>query len=212
MPRSYITDLTHFLDEEGQPADGPAGKLFRYLSHIVESGSVMETGEGGKIGLCCANPSQRKRCRAQLFAGRASADSVEWQCAGCGEHGIVSNWSGMECDLGKLRVTPSSEHCEATLQLQEVDALRRLGRVPRPLRALLVGTIDVGEGYLMVLASHDELMGLRDVALAAADIARGADRRLLDRFAARVDAFRTTTADFFEPDDPTERGPTHPVN
>lgn len=212
MPRSYVTDLRHFLDEDGQPAPGPAGALRRYLGRIAESGSVMQIGEGGKIGLCCANPSQRKRCGGQLFVGRTAADSLEWQCTRCAENGLLSGWAKTQFDLGDLRAKGQDEHCDATLQFEELNALRRLAQVPRPLLALLAGTIDIDEGYLVVPTSHDELVALRDIALAAADTARREDRRLLDRFAARVDAFRTTMPEFLEPDDPDEDGPERLMN
>jgi hypothetical protein len=197
MPRCYITDITDLLDDRGRPVEGRAGRIARYLGLVVEAGSVMEEGQGGYIPMRCANPSRRRLCSSQLVAARPSQDTVEWECPGCGERGLITNWSGTGFDLQTAPgVKPANEYRDIIVPLDELDAMRRLGDVSRALRRLLVEAVDVDERYLVFLAGEDELTLLRESARLAADRARGDDRRLLDRFAARMDTFITTLPSF----------------
>jgi hypothetical protein len=202
VSRSYVTDITHLLDEHGRPVHGAAGSLARYLGLVVEAASVMIEGTGSYIPMRCANPARRKRCGEQLAAGIPSIGTIEWECPSCGECGLITGWSGTVYDL---RAAPKAEsrgeRCDVVVPLDELDAARRYCDVPPVLRRLLVEATGVGEDYLFFFAGHEHLLQLRDSARVAADSARGADRRLLDRLAARVDAFMTTLPEFVEGDE-----------
>jgi hypothetical protein len=202
MPRSYVTDLTHFLDHAGELVDGPAGKLAGYLGLVVESASMMKAGQGGYIPLRCAQPGRRRRCAVQLTAARVARDCVEWQCQACGDSGSITNWSGTRFDLGPAReLSLSDAQLDVIVPLDELDAMRRLGGGPRTLRQSLAEAIGIDDGYLFLPAGQAELTQLKQLSELAADEARGDDRRLLDRFAARMDAFITTLASFVEGDE-----------
>jgi hypothetical protein len=124
---------------------------------------------------------------------------VEWECPGCGERGLITNWVGTGFDL---RTAPgmkrANEYRDIIVPLDELDAMRRLGDGSPALRRLLVEAVDVDERYLVFLAGEDELLLLHESAQLAADRTRGEDRRLLDRFAARMDAFITTLPSFIQ--------------
>jgi hypothetical protein len=203
-PRTYVTDLTDLLDEGGRVVEGPAGKMARYLGLIVELGSVMAIGDGGTVSMPCSNPTRRKVCGALIAIGRSSGESIEWSCRRCGESGVIRNWSGSCFDIGRSRaMQPGPYTVNAVVRTTEVWAMRRLGGGVPALRRLLVEAVDFHDGYTMFTADHAELEALRDLAHEAATLARGPDRRLLDCFAARVDAFRTTLPDFIEPGAPS---------
>lgn len=199
VPRNYVTDLSHLLGPAGEPAAGSAGKLARYFGLVVEAGSIMKRGEGRYIPMRCSNPVRRKTCASQLIAARPEDGTVEWECPGCGERGSVSNWSGTSFDLGSVRpVRMVEESRDVVVPLDELDAMRRICVTSPGLRRLLVEAIGIGDDYLFFPASQDELVQLREYAQVGAEEAKGEDRRLLDRFAARMDAFITMLPEFTE--------------
>jgi hypothetical protein len=114
-------------------------------------------------------------------------------------NGVVHNWAGTRFDLSGLGAPKTEGAQDAVVRVGELFAMRRLGRGVPALRRLLVEVMDLGEGYLSFWAGFAQLEELRNLAQQAADTARGEDRRFLDRFAARMDAFRTTLPDFLEP-------------
>jgi len=197
VARYYVSDLTHFMDEQGRTVSGPLGKLGRYLGLIVESASLMKEGHSDYIPLRCGNPVRRKRCNGQLTAGHASRDSVEWACPLCGEAGHLINWSGSEYDLGPARDPLAYEdHTEVLVPLDELDAMRRSGRGSRSLRQLMAEAIRISDRQCFFLAHNRDLTRLKEYAQLAANATRGEDRRLLDRFSARMDALVTTFSAF----------------
>lgn len=197
VPRYYVSDLTHFVDDQGRAVAGALGKLGRYLGLIVESASLMKEGHVGFIPLRCGNPVRRKRCNGQLTAGRAARDCVEWACPACGEAGQITNWANTEFDLGPASGPQAYEgQAEVLVPLDELHAMRRTGRGSRLLRQLMAEAIRVSDQHCFFLAHDRELMRLKELATVASNVARGDDRRLLDRFAARIDALVTTLASF----------------
>jgi hypothetical protein len=197
VARYYVSDLTHFVDDQGRAVSGPLGKLGRYLGLIVESASLMKEGHTDYIPLLCGNPVRRKRCTGQLTAGHAARDSVEWACPLCGEAGHLTNWSGSEFDLGPAREALAYDgQTEVLVPLDELDAMRRSGRGSRSLRQLMAEAIRVSDRHCFFLAQTRELTRLKEYAAIASDVGRGEDRRLLDRFGARMDALVTTFASF----------------
>lgn len=197
VSRYYVSDLIHFVDDQGRAVAGPLGKLGRYLGLIVEAASQMKEGHVGHIPVRCGNPVRRKRCNGQLTAGRAARESIEWACPSCGEAGQINNWAGTEFDLG-----PALEHVayegqlEVLVPLDELHAMRRSGRGTRSMRQMMAGAIRVSDQHCFFLAHDRELLRLKEYAMVASNVARGEDRRLLDRFAARLDALATTLASF----------------
>lgn len=197
MPRYYVSDLTHFVDDQGRAVSGALGKLGRYLGLIVESASLMKEGHVGYIPLRCGNPVRRKRCYGQLTAGRAARDCIEWACPTCGEAGQITNWANTEFDLSPATGPQAYEgQTEVLMPLDELNAMRRSGRGSRLLRQLLAEAIRVSDQHCFFLAHDRELLRLKELANIAGNVARGEDRRLLDRFGARIDAFVTTLASF----------------
>jgi hypothetical protein len=64
------------------------------------------------------------------------------------------------------------------------------------MRQLMAGAIRVSDQHCFFLGHERDLARLKEFATIASNVARGEDRRLLDRFAARLDALVTTLASF----------------
>ncbi|MBW2460221.1 MAG: hypothetical protein JRH11_01160 [Deltaproteobacteria bacterium] len=201
-PRSYTSDLSHFLDPDGHLVGGPAAKMASYLALIVEAGSVLEVGQGEAGAMPCSNPSRRKRCRGFVGVARSAADCIEWECFKCLENGTIRGWRHTLFDLGSSAPMERTDGTvEAAVFYEELWAMRRLtlGLIEPALRALLVRALAFRDGYVLFEADYDQLEGLADAAAEATGDARGLDRRFLDRFSARMDAFRTTLPLFTQP-------------
>lgn len=202
MPRTYVTDIQHLLDASGEPLPGAGGDMARYLGCIIEAGSVVPVGKGRLVPLRCANPSHRRRCGRQLGVAVPSAGTIEWECIGCRERGVITNWAGTGFDLSQVPMRePGDDQADLIAPLAELDAVLRWCDLARPLRRLLLNASGMGEEYLFVFADYPQLIALRDAASKAADCTIKDDRRILDRFTGRADALATTLSSFLEADD-----------
>jgi hypothetical protein len=93
MSGTYVTDVTHYLDETGELADmpAPARNLASFLMLLIdETTQAMRADDYGT----------RIRCRKAACTGsiRTSLTSVDgeifWHCPDCGHHGVIRNWQG----------------------------------------------------------------------------------------------------------------------
>ena len=100
---TWITDLTHFLDEDGQiaPADGPARRLAEHLTAIVAMASYPEIVIPAKYNVRCRRRPARKPCGGHIEADLdASTDEIMWWCTQCDDKGYIRNWKRSMWDLG----------------------------------------------------------------------------------------------------------------
>ena len=84
MSGTYVTDITHYLDEEGELLPSPARKLASFLVLIIDA-------------VTQGDFDTRIRCRADGCTGsiRASMnDEIAWVCPDCGHNGVIRNWQG----------------------------------------------------------------------------------------------------------------------
>ena len=84
MADTWITDLTHFLENGRLPRElpGPALRLVEYLGKIV------------------AGLPERRPCPGEI-EGHISPESnaIYWECLVCGDKGLISNWENTMWDL-----------------------------------------------------------------------------------------------------------------
>lgn len=91
---SYITDLRHFLDEEGEIPGimpQPARELASFLALVVDAvtGCFPERRQGIETEITCRTPG----CSGGIIGGLDALDEpVHWYCPACGENGTVSGW------------------------------------------------------------------------------------------------------------------------
>ena len=87
---TYITDITHFLNDNGEmPADLPheAASLASFLALIIDSTTETGSSEFDEIGLRC----RQVGCTGSILS-RLESDEIIWHCPICGHNGIISNW------------------------------------------------------------------------------------------------------------------------
>ena len=102
MGDTWITDLTHFLDEEGRigPTDGPARKLAEHFTAIVEMASRPELIVPPEHLVRCRRRPGRKPCIGHIEIDLDfENEDIIWWCTACDDHGFISNWKGSKRDL-----------------------------------------------------------------------------------------------------------------
>jgi len=100
MPRCYVTDLTHFLDDQGdivQDMPTEARQLASFLTLIVDAVTAGFPGEDGTM-------DTRIRCRSKGCRGsilgtlHEAASPIHWQCPVCHQEGVISHWQKSRWD------------------------------------------------------------------------------------------------------------------
>ena len=89
---TYVTDITHYLDETGELAQlpGPASKLASFLTLLIEAATCAPSaGEHGS-GIRCRTKACRGTIRTSLEPGH---DEISWHCQVCGHNGVIRNWN-----------------------------------------------------------------------------------------------------------------------
>jgi hypothetical protein len=89
---TYVTDITHYLDETGELArmPGPALKLASFLTLLIEAATgAPSAGEHGS-GIRCRTKACRGTIRTSVQQGH---DEISWHCQVCGHNGVIRNWS-----------------------------------------------------------------------------------------------------------------------
>jgi len=124
LGETWITDITHFLDESGLLPPGlpaPARNLVKHFSAIISAASTSQPGVAAATGVKCRRRPNRRPCGGEIVAA-IEPDSLEivWQCPVCDDRGLIQNWQGTSWDLseGELR--------KATLSKADVRKAQRL--------------------------------------------------------------------------------------
>lgn len=100
MNQTYVTDLTHFLDDHGEvPKEAPAHirQMASFLALIVDSvtSQIPETTSGIETGIRCRSTG----CQGLIVASVDDYESpVNWDCMECGDRGTISNWQTTKWD------------------------------------------------------------------------------------------------------------------
>jgi hypothetical protein len=102
MADTWITDFTHFLDEEGnlvsEPA--PAKVLAEYFAAIVFMASFPDVEYPPEYIVKCRRKPNRKPCLEEIVAFiDPHTEDVVWMCPKCQDKGIISNWRHTMWDL-----------------------------------------------------------------------------------------------------------------
>jgi len=93
MSGTYVTDITHFLDDAGELGEmpGPARKLASFLVLLIDA-----TTQAFPV----KDYDTRIRCRTDACTGAircsltAMEDEISWYCPDCGHNGVIRNWKG----------------------------------------------------------------------------------------------------------------------
>ena len=96
MGDTWITDMRHYLDDEGTLSDrlpGPALNLALFLGSIVGWVTSHEPGTYEQTNVACRRAPGRRRCPGDIFA-RVDQDgtTISWECPVCRDNGFIRGW------------------------------------------------------------------------------------------------------------------------
>jgi hypothetical protein len=96
MGDTWVTDMRHYLDQEGDWPSGisvPALKLARFLGSIVEWVTSHAADPEELTNVPCRRTPGRRPCLGDIFARLEEADAtIRWECPLCGDNGYISGW------------------------------------------------------------------------------------------------------------------------
>jgi hypothetical protein len=122
------------------------------------------------------------------IALRRTGDACEWYCPSCATFGAIVGWRGSRWDLSDVADSDQSDRTEAAIftRLDELECVRRC-KLAQPLKLTLALATPQAD-YVVVTCAERELSELLCALEEANSASQSADRRLVDRFVARVDA------------------------
>lgn len=98
MSETYITDITHYLNEHGEFPEKmgrPARQLASYLALIIDE----TTKSCPAIDIDTKVRCRRRNCYGSVHSTLTGVDSeIEWFCPECSDKGYISNWQGSKWD------------------------------------------------------------------------------------------------------------------
>jgi hypothetical protein len=175
--RHRVIDLRPYLDGGGNAR--PEHRLeVHWLGSVVEVVTACRTGaRWERAAVPCDDP----KCPGRLGVRRIG-DACEWFCSGCAGSGAVLGWRDTRWDLTEAEQKDEVDRSDAMVftRLEELSATRRAVEVLNLRLPLALAAAHAD--YVIVSFSERELGELLD----ALDELRA--ERLVDRFAARIDA------------------------
>jgi hypothetical protein len=183
MARSWIIDLRHVLDAAGLPVEGPPGRLARCWCEIVEAATVRPGDAWDATAARC--PSAR--CPGPVRVRRADAtETVEWECATCGDDGAIAGWGETAWDLRGMAAERSGPLVAVRLGRDEYDRLRGCDVIGVEMPVVLAASTPDGDG-VELRATEAELDDVLGHVAAEANHTRSRRRRsALDGLYARL--------------------------
>ena len=100
MPSTWITNLLHFLNENGDFDGVPAGaaRMARHFGAIVEAVTCRPPGLHHDTGVACRDRERQSRCDGTIVAVLDEEKEIFWECPSCGESGVITDWRGTSWD------------------------------------------------------------------------------------------------------------------
>ena len=103
MNRNFISDINHFLDENGAIPSTltPEGKdVAEGLSKIIAC-VTQGPRKSPKTDVRCWSELNREMCAGEIDAGiDLQKFTILWNCEKCGDSGSISNWENTFWDHG----------------------------------------------------------------------------------------------------------------
>jgi len=102
VPNTWITDLRHYLDENGDLPAGmraPAAHMALFQGAIVAWVTSRSSAVPSRTNVPCRRRAGKPLCTAEMVAGLDPGDeSILWECPACGDRGRISGWQGTRWD------------------------------------------------------------------------------------------------------------------
>ena len=103
MADTWITDITHFLDDDGEIILEPtqAKVLGEYFAAIILMTSFPGPDDPPEYKVLCRRRPNRKPCLEKIASWiEPGSEDIYWICPKCKDRGRISNWKGTMWDLG----------------------------------------------------------------------------------------------------------------
>ncbi len=153
MGDTWITDLTHFLEDGRIAADlhPEAFRLAEYLGTLVMVATTWPPDGPYAAAQPCRRRPGRRPCPGSVIVERSEVPpSIRWGCSTCGDGGVTSGWRGTPWDLTHawrdetlfelaVRSDDYAELRRINTFVQEVDWLLRSARWSEASEVLLRG-------------------------------------------------------------------------
>ncbi|HEV3263452.1 MAG TPA: hypothetical protein VG013_41840 [Gemmataceae bacterium] len=102
---TYVTDITHYLDESGELArmPGPVRKLASFLTLLIEAATGTSSAHYHDSSIRC----RTKACRGTILTFLPpNRDEISWHCPACGHNGVIRNWQNTKWNQLKRTEEP----------------------------------------------------------------------------------------------------------
>lgn len=153
-----VSDLCHLLDLSDD-VPGPARRLAEQLGDIVRAGTAGDIGAAWQTALPCRRRPGRRACPGRVIVARPPEGPIRWQCAACGDAGVISNWEDSPFDLRRRGLAVAPPDDEILVPSQVAAALREL-RLLDPDCERIVFAIRADGEQMVLRASAEDLEAL----------------------------------------------------
>ena len=98
MSDTWITDINHYLDDDGelnQDLPNQALSIALHICSIVEWVTVLPYGGLYLTNVACRRSPGRRRCTGTIHAHYSQEDdAIIWYCPICRDKGAIYGWQG----------------------------------------------------------------------------------------------------------------------
>jgi hypothetical protein len=105
MAYTWMTDLTDFLDDDGDIITEPAKskELAEFFTDIVFMSSFPNKDIPPEYSVKCHSHPDHEACLGEIVGFiNQETDAIMWMCPKCVERGFINNWRGTMWDLSNL--------------------------------------------------------------------------------------------------------------
>jgi hypothetical protein len=102
---TWVTDLTHFIDETGglhHLLTVPGRNLALHMTAIVAA-ATSQLGGGSAHEVRCRRRPNRRPCSGTIQHRLWADERITWECPICGDNGVISNWQSTPWDMRLAR-------------------------------------------------------------------------------------------------------------
>jgi len=162
-PRTYVSQMHHFLDENGLPPVGLPKEFYSSLDYhaaIVKAGSSHSSNTQFCSAITCRRRPNHKPCGSYLTVTHREDDVIHWQCPGCGEQGFISHWEGTIYDMTYAEEPEPGELVSITITPEEYKMLSEIIVVAQEESAIIFGAVSTPKGMLLTgrVEGFDQLL------------------------------------------------------
>ncbi len=109
MADTWVTDITHFLDEKGgipEDLSGPARSLANHVGAVITAATAPGGFSDPEIEVKCRCRPNRGPCPGVInhIIEPGGEERIFWRCTVCGDNGEISNWKGSIWDCRQMGV------------------------------------------------------------------------------------------------------------